>query len=84
MTRKEQALILGFVEYLQSIYGEDGTQPLAAIPNTPPNALLIPMFAGSEPDDMQGVDLGALGGALGQEPDVGQLLSRFDAMTGMG
>jgi hypothetical protein len=81
MNGQEKKLVLGFVEYLQSVYGQDGTQPLG--PPVPANSLLVPMFVGAEPDDLEGVDLGVLGQALGQEPDIGSLLTKLDRLSGL-
>jgi len=90
MNRKEQALVMGFVEYLQGVYGEGGTLAESFI--TPPNSLLIPMFVGGDeqPQEMM-PDFGAVGSAMGGGVDMNQLLAQADGvgaspmgMPGMG
>jgi hypothetical protein len=82
MNRKEQALVMGFVEYLQGVYGEGGT--LAESFVTPPNSLLIPMFVGADerPGEMM-PDFGAVGSVMGAgEVDINQLLAQVDGVGG--
>lgn len=66
MNRKEKALVMGFVEYLQGIYGEDGGsyQPFAG----PPNSLLVPMFVGGDSSEQEQLpDFGVLGSVMGAQ-----------------
>jgi hypothetical protein len=78
MNRKEQALVMGFVEYLQGVYGEGGTLAESFI--TPPNSLLIPMFVGGDEEAQEMMpDFGAVGSVMGGG-DLNQLLAQIDAV----
>jgi hypothetical protein len=73
-----KAIVAGFVEYLQGVYGANGTDAQALL--SPPNSLLVPMFVGA--DEEAAPDFGALGAAMGGQPDYGGLLASVDRVTG--
>lgn len=82
MNRKEKALVMGFVEYLQGVYGEDGERH--EVLTNPPNSLLVPMFVDADPEDFEEFpDFGAVGSAMAQ-PDLGSLLGQIDGLPGGG
>jgi hypothetical protein len=81
MNRKEKALVMGFVEYLQGVYGEDGER-FEAFTN-PPNSLLVPMFVDADPEDAEEFpDFGAVGSAMAQ-PDMGALMAQINGLSPM-
>jgi hypothetical protein len=81
MTRKEKALVMGFIEYLQGVYGDDGQEQLA--PGTPANSLLVPLFVGSDEELMSGgMEFAAAANAMAGPVDTGSLLSTIDGLTG--
>jgi hypothetical protein len=73
-----KAIVAGFVEYLQGVYGDGGQAGPAVL--SPPNSLLVPMFVGA--DEEPETDFGALGAAMGQQPDYSRLLAGVDRVTG--
>jgi len=84
MNRKEKALVMGFVEYLQGVYGEGGAGFEAF--STPSNSLLVPLFVGADEPEGEGVpDFGAIGSAMGGGgPDMAALLQQIDSIGGGG
>jgi hypothetical protein len=83
MNRKEKALVMGFVEYLQGVYGEGGTLSEQFV--APSNSLLIPMFVGGDeqPEDEM-PDFGAVASVMGGgQPDIAGLLGQIDG-AGLG
>jgi hypothetical protein len=81
MNRKEKALVMGFVEYLQSVYGEGGDayEP----PAGPANSLLVPMFVGADSADLDDMpDFGALGSLMGGEGQGAGPLMGLDELMG--
>jgi hypothetical protein len=84
MNRKEKALVMGFVEYLQSIYGEGGESYEAF--SAPANSLLVPMFVGADAAEVEQLpDFGMLGSVMGA-PGGGamQPLMGFDELQASG
>lgn len=75
-------MVMGFVEYLQSIYGADnGSNGLKPVPS---NSLAIPMFLMmKETNPMSG--LGAVANAMDyQNSSPDQLVAAFDRIAGGG
>lgn len=78
MNKETKKMVMGFVEYLQSIYGENGSTPVVA--PVPPNSLAIPMFVTMKDDDAFS-SLGQVADVMGYQSPT-EILSAFDRISG--
>lgn len=78
MNKETKKMVMGFVEYLQSIYGENGSTP--AVAPVPPNSLAIPMFMTAK-DDEAFSSLGQVADVMGYQSPT-EILSAFDRVSG--
>jgi hypothetical protein len=89
MNKETKKMVMGFVEYLQSVYGADGGT--ASVKPVPPNSLAIPLFLTEKaPDSLSA--FGSIGNAMGgtggvrdySTGDPNDLLAAIDSMMGAG
>jgi len=78
MNKETKKMVMGFVEYLQSIYGENGSTP--AVAPVPPNSLAIPMFVTMKDEDAFS-SLGQVADVMGYQSPV-EIVSAFDRLSG--
>jgi hypothetical protein len=89
MNKETKKMVMGFIEYLQSIYGSSSENggASAMVKPVPPNSLAIPLFLTEKTSDSMGA-FGMVGNAMGMEKDYStgdpnDLLSAMDSLMGL-